>query len=532
MVGTANRPEEDADTARRAWWRAGPVMPFVPAVVTLAIALTGIRGPSFWLDEAATVTMTGRPAGEMLRVFEHLDLVHALYYLVLRPWVVVFGTGELALRLPSALAAAAAAAGVAVIGRRFAGPVAGLLAGLMYGGSVPVIRFAQEARSYAMVAAVAVLATYLLLRGMQEGGRHPWRWFSGYAVSIVILGLLNLDAVCLVPAHAVTLLVARPLPARTWLRWLVGTGVAGAALVPFALAAQDQKFQVEWLPEPRLRTVWTLMQFLAGGKWLVVPVFALAIAGAAAGWSSRGTAAAASPHETASRETASRETASRGSLTAVALPWLVLPPALLLIVSVVAEPMFMYRYVVFCLPALALLTGAGLARLASLGRPAIGGALLVAALVVLAVPSVPEHAAARRQDSRPDDLRAPAEIVRTHGRDGDVIVYLAGVVRWDAAAYPDAFARLRDINQGVDPVAAANLKGRDKLPRELRPPLRRATRVWVMGSRSLGPAHAPWVQRREQVIQAMGPWRMAGFWKYKGGRLTLYERTAPYRSSR
>lgn len=491
----------------------GRAMPLVPAAAALAVALAGIRGPSFWLDEAATVSMAGRPAREMLRVFDHLDLVHALYYLVLRPWAVLFGTGELSLRLPSALATAAAAAGVAVIGRRCLSPAAGLLAGLAYGCAVPVVRYAQEARSYAMVTAVAVLATYLLVRGMREDGRRPWRWFAGYGPAIVVLGLLNLNAVFLVPAHAVTLLAAPSRAAGTWVRWAVATGLAAAALVPFALAARAQAFQVEWLPEPSGTMVWTLVRFMAGGPELVAPVFALALLGAFA---------------------------TRGGrfLTAVALPWLVAPPTLMLVASLLHDPLFMYRYVVFCLPALALLTGAGLARLAAFTRPAalrrplVRGTVLVAALAVLAAASLPRHMDVRRQDSRPDDLRAPAEILRSRARDGDVIVHLAGVVRWGASAYPDAYRGLRDVGMERSPVRAANLKGRDRLPRELRSPVRAAPRVWVMSSRSLGRPLAPPVRRRLAIVRATGPWRVAGRWKYRGGRLTLYERTGPYRSSR
>ena len=60
----------------------------------------------------------------------------------------------------------------------------------------------------------------------------------------------------------------------------------------------------------------------------------------------------------------------RGSgltLAAVCLPWLVLPPVLLLAVSF-AHPLYVERYVLFCLPALALLTSAGLVWLVALTR--------------------------------------------------------------------------------------------------------------------------------------------------------------------
>ncbi|WP_285496595.1 glycosyltransferase family 39 protein [Actinomadura sp. NBRC 104425] len=496
----------------RAPSRALRLMPLLPAAAALAVTLAGIGGPSFWLDESATVSLAGRPVADLLPVFDRLDLVHAAYYLIMRPWAAVFGTGELSLRLPSALATAAAAAGVAVLGRRCCGPLAGLLAGLAYAGGVTVSRYGQEARSYAMVAAAAVLASYLLVRAVQRNARRPWLWFAAYAPAVVLLGLLNLDGVLLVPAHAVTLLAAHRGPARAgrvWAGWSAAVAVAAVPLVPFGLAASGQKVQIDWLRTPTWQTAEKLPEFLTGGRWLVAPVLALAVLGAVAGRRPRGTA----------------------PLTALAVPWLVLPPAVLVVVSLVSDPMYTERYVFFCVPALALLTGAGLARLGALGRPAVGAAAVTAAAAAVAAVSVPQHVAIRRQDSRPDDFRAAAQAVRNHARDGDAIVYLAGIARWGAAAYPRAFGRLRDIGQAQSPVRAENLKGRDLLPRQLRGPLIRSRRVWVMRTRSIVTHPGDVVWRREQMVLATGPWRVAGQWRFRGGMLTLLERTGPYRTS-
>src|SRR5262249_60411189 len=51
-------------------------------------------------------------------------------------------------------------------------------------------------------------------------------------------------------------------------------------------------------------------------------------------------------------------------LLALSLPWLLLPPAVLLAVSA-AHPVYSLRYIMFCAPAAALLAGAGLASLGS-----------------------------------------------------------------------------------------------------------------------------------------------------------------------
>ncbi|MEV4002044.1 glycosyltransferase family 39 protein [Actinomadura sp. NPDC049753] len=512
MVATASPPRDR--TARVTRLLAGPAPPVACAALTLAVALVGIGTPSLWLDEGATISMTTRSYGDMLRVFPHLDLVHALYYMVMKPWVAVFGTGALALRLPSALAMAAAAAGLAVLGRRCLGPPTGLAAGLAWAAGPQTSRWAQEARSYAMTAAVAVLATYLLVRALDRDERRPWRWFAGYAAAVAVLGFLHLDGALLLAAHGVTLLLTRP-RAGVWLRWLASAAVATAPLVVLALAAQDQKDQVKWLPRPSWDVAWTQLQFLAGDRVLVAPVVTLALLGVGASVSGR----VSVPRRTA-------------SLPAVALPWALVPTVLLLLVSSVTDPVFYYRYTTYCLPAVALLVGAGLAgSLTVARRPAARAVPVAAAAAVLVVPSLRVHGDIRRQDSRLDDMRAAADAVRAHARPGDAIVYLAGSARWSAAAYPDVFGRLRDAGVSTDPVAAANLKGRDLLPRELPPRLARTDRVWVMNHRSLDP-HAPIIERRERAVQSAGPWRRAGTWTYRGGWLVLFERTGPYRSSR
>ncbi|MFD0540065.1 glycosyltransferase family 39 protein [Actinomadura luteofluorescens] len=301
------------------------------------MALAGIGTPSLWLDEAATISMTTRSYGDMLRVFPHLDLVHALYYMIMKPWVAAFGTDALALRLPGALAMAAAAAGVAVIGRRCLGPAAGLAAGLAWAAGPQTSRWAQEARSYAMTAAVAVLATYLLVRALDRDEQRRWPWFAGYAPAVAVLGCLHLDGALLLAAHGVTVLLTRP-KAGVWLRWLASASVAAAPLVVLAVAAQDQKRQVKWLPRPSWDVAWAQLQFLTGDRALVAPVMALALLGVVTSVLGR----ASRPHPTA-------------SLPAVALSWALVPTVLLLLVSNVTDPVFYYRYTTYCLPAVALL---------------------------------------------------------------------------------------------------------------------------------------------------------------------------------
>src|SRR5215470_9731152 len=157
----------------------------VPPAVTLAMMLWGLAAPSYWRDESATLSATDRSIPQLLRMLGRVDAVHGFYYLLLWPVVHFVGTREIETRLPSALAMAAAALGIAAIGRRLRSRRAGLYAGLVF-AVMPLVTYqGHDARPYALETAVAVLATYLLLRAAESPTAAR---FTAYALSLVLLG--------------------------------------------------------------------------------------------------------------------------------------------------------------------------------------------------------------------------------------------------------------------------------------------------------------------------------------------------------
>ncbi|MBO0804893.1 MAG: glycosyltransferase family 39 protein, partial [Nocardiopsaceae bacterium] len=186
---------------RRPGWRRFGWMPLAPAAVTLAVMLSGITSSSYWGDETATISAVSRPLPRLIAMLGHVDVVHGLYYLLIWPIAQVAGTSELVMRLPSAVAMAAAALGIAAIGRRLSSPLAGLLAGLAFAAEPVVSLWGQDARPYAMTVAAAVLASWLLLPVLERPGAAR---LAAYAASVALLGYLSLTCLLLVAAHAVT----------------------------------------------------------------------------------------------------------------------------------------------------------------------------------------------------------------------------------------------------------------------------------------------------------------------------------------
>lgn len=141
---------------------SAPTAIVLPMAVMLGLGLWGLDRGTMWRDESATYQMARRTLPQIRDALGTVDAVHGLYYLLMHP-LLALHPSEVTMRLPSALAAVAATALVAALGCRLARPRVGLWAGLLYATTPVVTHYAQEGRSYALVAAAAAWATYLLV---------------------------------------------------------------------------------------------------------------------------------------------------------------------------------------------------------------------------------------------------------------------------------------------------------------------------------------------------------------------------------
>ncbi|MGC3861971.1 glycosyltransferase family 39 protein [Micromonospora chersina] len=387
---------------RRGWlvWAA-------PGLLTLVVTLAGIGRAQPWRDELATWSAATRTVPDLVRLAGTIDAATGPYYLLMHGWTALFGTSPTALRLPSALAMAGAAALTARLGARVAGPRAGLLAGLLLAVLPVTSRYGQEARPYALATLLAVLATLLLVGALH---RPTWRRFTGYAVAVAALGLLHLIALTLLAAHAlVVLLVAARGPAAAGLdppagptaagtrgagvvwRWLVALLPAAVLVAPLVLAAGGQRGrQLDWVRLARVDDLAALPGALAQSG--VVGGLLVGLAALGAGRLGR-----------------------RALLPGAA----VLLPVLLLFAAGTATPLWVTRYLVFTVPFACLLAGAALA-----------GVRLAPALAVVTLAGLlglPDQAALRRTHewprSAPVDYAGVARIVAEHQQPGDGVVY-------------------------------------------------------------------------------------------------------------
>ncbi|WP_406250977.1 hypothetical protein [Streptomyces cyaneofuscatus] len=413
----ATRPELRPTPSRS----ARHAVALVPAAIAVAVGLWGIRRQdSLWSDEAVTYEVAHRSTSDIWRLLAEADAVHSLHYFLMHAVFASWEGGLVALRLPSVLAVAATAAGVGMLGRRLAGPRAGLLAGLVVPLLPAMQRYAQEGRSYALVCALMTWGTCLLLDALDAGGRRRW---AGYGAVMLAACLLHEFAVLGLIAHGVSVALSR----RRLRPWAVTAAAVIAGLAPLALFSATQSGQVAWIGAPDASDLLTFG---------VTALLGIACA--------------------------FLKPPGRGpvGLSALALPLLILPAGLLLALSPL-RPLYVDRYVLFGSIGLALLIGAALDRLPSRGM------VVTASLAAAATALLPGGQQLRAPESRSDDVTAVARAVREMSGPGDGLLFTPARRAWILAT-PRPYAHLDDLALATSPAASGTLFGTEVTPGEIR----------------------------------------------------------------
>ena len=344
---------------RTAWAVAG-----VAGAAALALRLWRLGHESLWVDEAFTWAVAGLPSGEIVRL---QDQTPPLYNLLMAAWVAVAGSSEAALRLPSALLGAGAAALAAWMGARRIGPLAGTVAGLLCAFSFFLVRQGQTARAYALFTLLALASWLALLRLAERPSRGRC---AAYAAVLAATLYSHAFALPLLAAHAaVAWARTREAPkARRRALWMQGAALGlFAPWLPVLLARAQAVVAGFWIHDSAWftlrRVAGALATWYLGPAWNVVAgaaFLALALWGARAAWRAGGGA----------RDLALAAWATAAAL--FALPFLAALLGLPLFVPAYASPLW---------PLVYLMAGAGVAALPVRWPPARGVAAAAVALV-------------------------------------------------------------------------------------------------------------------------------------------------------
>lgn len=357
-----------------------------PLVILAVLSVRGIDAHSFWRDEIASVVFAKHSVAELVTIVgrdrDKVGLPNmATYYLILHFWLWL-GETEARIRAFSVLAGVATIVPVYLVGRRLGGRLAATAAATIFALHPFVILYNLEARGYALSMLVVATLTLLLVLGGER--RSPWPWLA-YGI-IGALGIyVHFFVALTIAAHGLWVLATRSIPPWRWA--LLALVPIVIAAVPVPLIAAQYGGEQGWISPISVRQAVNAITVMAGGELLLA---ATGVSAAIAVGIMR-----------------------RDRLVWLVLATLLVPIVLTILISFV-KPLLLARYLVICLPPLAILAGAGVAAI----RP---GALRIAAAGALAVVLVVNVPSAYR-DRHDQDWRALGEWILSEAVAGDQLV--------------------------------------------------------------------------------------------------------------
>lgn len=153
------------------------------AILVLGLVLRLISlDQSLWLDEATSVKVASTFSfQEIVTNFSPGDFHPPLYYLLLKIWVSILGTSEIAVRSLSVIFGVATIPFVFLVGKKLVSKEVGLIAALLFTIAPLHIYYSQEARMYAMATFFVTLFVWLFLKSLDKEAKS-FNWVGLFIV--------------------------------------------------------------------------------------------------------------------------------------------------------------------------------------------------------------------------------------------------------------------------------------------------------------------------------------------------------------
>jgi uncharacterized membrane protein len=146
-------------------------------IIGLFLRLFELARKPLWLDEASTNFLTTQP--DLAAVFTAASNDHHAPLHFITIWCIkFFGSSEIMLRLPSAIAGALTVLVIYFIAKELYTEKSGLIAAALLAVSPYHILYSQEARMYGMVVLFIALAIWMFLRAIRTGKLQDWALFG------------------------------------------------------------------------------------------------------------------------------------------------------------------------------------------------------------------------------------------------------------------------------------------------------------------------------------------------------------------
>lgn len=345
-------------------------LPALLFVLALALRVYALERQSLWADEGSAIALASRSFSQIFRDTA-VDAHPPLYYWLLHVWMRMFGTSVFAIRSFSAACGALTVSLTYILGRRWFGRPAALLAAVAALLSPLAVHYSQETRMYALATLLGALAWL----GFDEWQSRP------RPTALALFWCAALAAMCTHYFAAALIAAAnliwaiglicrlrqpRALPLRQIAAWITAQALLGAVYLPLVLRNRATLLNWPTIPRGEYGPAYVLSDVLHAFS------HGPASAPGLSGWSLGClllliAGLAAQPRQP-----------GRHDRQAWAAAWLFVPIGLMLAMAL-KQPLYQPRFLLPALPAYHLLVGHGAAQL---GRRLRAAQLVAAATVI------------------------------------------------------------------------------------------------------------------------------------------------------
>jgi uncharacterized membrane protein len=436
----------------------------VMIVVTgLALRIFELGSESIWYDELWAIRIARMDPLGIIRASLG-DNNPPLYYLLLHYWMLLAGDSEFAIRLPSAIASTLAVPLIYGIGRLLFSSSAGLMAALLLSLSAYQVRYAQNARAYALLVFLGLASFYFLEKLLRDG--KSWITIAGYVASTTLLMYTHVYGILLVAAQGIYLLATR----QELAKWLLPVGLVAVLYVPGVAWLAVNTLSSEgawnnamfWVPEPTVAHVIDFFVLYSGFALVACALGLLAAFGLF-----------------------DLVRSKQGTIACLLLAWLLVPIVVPFVISHLYRPMLLDRYTIAASPAFYLLVVAGIEALRGIKY---SRTLLAVAVVAGSLMATFSYFAATTNAQ----WREVAGYVEEHARPGDVVLFDEGSGRLMFSYYLEREDVAREV-ASLDSSPPVTWK---ETREGLTPTLEGHRRVWLVRTSWGGRVRARQVLRR------------------------------------
>lgn len=363
---------------------------------------------SLWRDEMDAIRFSMDSPRTLLSNFTRAGWNGPLYYLLLRPWLIVAGDSEFSLRFFSLLWGVLAVPLTYALGRRWCTAAPATIASLLMALSPYLVWYSQEGKMYALLLFLVLLSMYLYHRALERG--DFWSW--GAHVLVTSLGLyVHVLAALVVPLQALLFILWWPRYRIRWRGWLASMAALTLPYLPLA-AWEVPTFLAgfatghKYMPLPIMLN--TMFLAFSQGLWPVHHWIAMSAFGFLLLSGIILTARSDQPGE--------------GRTTATLLLWFLLPVLGVYLISL-RVPLFLDRYLIWTAPAFYLLAAHGVMEIARRTRFLTTVLLLVIVVINLRGLWWQVHTPIK------SDFRAAAAYIRQHRTPDELIMFHISYIR-------------------------------------------------------------------------------------------------------